>query len=76
MKHRIRCPFALNEGNLLPDVTGLGVTIPTRLGTPYAALSVVALNARLVGKRRREVIALLQQEARNLSEALAGSEAR
>jgi DNA-binding IclR family transcriptional regulator len=68
--------YALNEGNLLPDVTGLGVTIPTRLGTPYAALSVVALNARLVGKRRREVIALLQQEARNLSEALAGSEAR
>lgn len=67
--------YALNEGNFLLDVTGLGVTIPTRLGTPYAALSVVALNARLTGNRRSEVVALLREEARNLCEALAGSEA-
>lgn len=53
----------------------MGVTIPTRLGTPNAALSVVALNARLTGKRRSEVVALLREEARNLCEALAGSEA-
>lgn len=65
--------YALNEGDLLPGVTGLGVTIPTRLGTSYASLSVVALDARLTGRRRSEVVALLREEALNLSEVLAAS---
>lgn len=66
--------YALNAGDLIPEVTGIGVAIPTRLGTPYAALSVVALNARLAEPRRGEVAALLQVEARKLSEILAGNE--
>jgi DNA-binding IclR family transcriptional regulator len=64
--------YALNDGDVIPEVTGIGVAIPTRLGTPYAALSVVALTQRLDGSRRADVAALLSAEARKLSETLAG----
>ena len=64
--------YALNDGDLIPEVAGIGVAIPTRLGTPYAALSVVALRQRLAGARRGEVAALLKAEAGKLSETLGG----
>jgi DNA-binding IclR family transcriptional regulator len=65
--------YALNDEDLIPEVTGIGVAVPTRLGTPYAALSVVALKHRLTGARREEVAALMAQEAKKLSETLAGN---
>lgn len=65
--------YALNDGDVIPDVTGIGVAIPTRLGTPYAALSVVALSKRLDSARRDEVARLLHEEARRLSDTLAGA---
>jgi len=65
--------YALNDGELIPEVTGIGVAIPTRLGTSYAALSVVALKNRLAAPRRQEVAELLRAEARKLSDALAGT---
>ena len=64
--------YALNDGDVLPEVCGIGVAIPSRLGTPYAALSVVALKQRLTGPRRDEVAALLAAEAGKLSDTLAG----
>lgn len=68
-----RLGYALNDGELIPEVAGIGIAIPTRLGTPYAALSVVALKQRLGGQRRDEVASLLKAEAAKLSETLAGS---
>jgi DNA-binding IclR family transcriptional regulator len=65
--------YALNDEDVIPEVTGIGVAIPTRLGTPYAALSVVALKHRLTGARRDEVAALIGEEARKLSDTLAGN---
>jgi len=67
-----RLGYALNDGDLIPGVTGIGVAIPTRLGMPYAALSVVAVSQRLAGARRDEMAALLKAEARRLSDTLAG----
>lgn len=64
--------YALNDGDLIPEVTGIGVAIPTSLGTPYVALSVVAVKQRLAGPRRGEVAALLKAEAKKLSDTLAG----
>jgi DNA-binding IclR family transcriptional regulator len=68
-----RLGYALNDEDLIPEVAGIGVAVPTRLGTPYAALSVVALKHRLTGSRRDEVAGLMAQEARKLSETLAGN---
>lgn len=65
--------YALNDEDVIPRVAGIGVAIPTRLGTPYAALSVVALKQRLTGARRDEVAALVAEEARKLSDTLAGN---
>jgi DNA-binding IclR family transcriptional regulator len=62
--------YALNDGDLIPEVTGIGVAIPARLGTPYAALSVVAVKSRLRGARRDEVAAMLHKEAQRLGRTL------
>ncbi|MCC6870385.1 MAG: IclR family transcriptional regulator [Burkholderiales bacterium] len=64
--------YALNAGDLIPEVTGIGVVVPTRLATPYAALSVVAVNSRFDDARRDEVARLLHAEAQRLGRALAG----
>lgn len=65
--------YALNDEDVIPEVAAIGVAIPTRLGTPYAALSVVALKKRLTGSRRDEVAALIAEEAGKLSDTLAGN---
>jgi len=64
--------YALNDGDLIPEVTGIGVAIPTALGTPYVALSVVGLRGRLEGPRRERTVALLKEEAARLGGILAG----
>jgi DNA-binding IclR family transcriptional regulator len=69
-----RLGFALNDGDLLVDVTGIGVAIPSDLGSPYAALSVVALSKRIDAKRRREIVGLLNEEGAKLRDTLAGEE--
>jgi DNA-binding IclR family transcriptional regulator len=62
--------YALNADVILPGVTGIGVPIPSRFGYPTAALSVVAISSRLQKSRRAEALALLEQEARRVGEAL------
>jgi len=63
--------YALNDGDILPEVTGLGVVVPTLLGSHYAAISIVALNHRLRGDRREEVVQMMNAEAAKLSQTLA-----
>ncbi|MBN9473887.1 MAG: hypothetical protein ABS43_30535 [Bordetella sp. SCN 67-23] len=63
--------YALNDGDILPEVTGLGVVVPTLLGSHYAAISIVALNHRLRGDRREEVVGMMNAEAAKLGETLA-----
>ncbi|MCC7326916.1 MAG: hypothetical protein IT521_08950 [Burkholderiales bacterium] len=63
--------YALNDGDLIPEVTGIGVVIPTRFGTPHAALSIVAVNSRLRGARREEIAGSLREEALRISRMLA-----
>ncbi|OVZ58337.1 hypothetical protein CDO44_14875 [Pigmentiphaga sp. NML080357] len=70
-----RLGYALNDGQILPEVTGIGVVVPTLLGSHYAALSIVALNNRLVGNRRDEVVAMLNAEAAKLGRTLADASA-
>lgn len=59
-----RLGFALNHDNILPEVSAVGVAIPTRAGRPYAALSVAALSSRVMkDDRYLAIAALLRREA-------------
>lgn len=59
--------YALNDGVILPGVTGIGVSVPARFGPPACALSVVGLAGRLREKRRAEVVKMLRAESAALA---------
>ena len=66
--------FALNNNNIIPDVSAVGVAIPARFGPPFAALSVSALSSRMMpGQRFRKIVRWLEAEARQIASALTNS---
>jgi DNA-binding IclR family transcriptional regulator len=56
--------FALMPTNVLPYVSGVAVTVPTRTGSPHTALAVSALAHRIMDDERYlHIAAILRQEA-------------
>jgi DNA-binding IclR family transcriptional regulator len=65
--------FALNCNNIIPDVSAVGVAIPARLGSPFAALSVSALTNRLMDQGRHlRIVDWLLEEAQLIAAKLWG----
>ncbi|AHN76209.2 IclR family transcriptional regulator [Pandoraea pnomenusa] len=62
--------YAINEEDVLPGVSAIGLAIRPRQGTPYAAISIAAIESRLSGERRIEMAKLLQKEVRALEKKL------
>jgi DNA-binding IclR family transcriptional regulator len=60
--------FALNNNNIIADVSAVGVVIPSTCGLPFAALSVSALTSRMMaGQRFREIVRWMQSEANSIA---------
>ena len=73
----VRRGFALMPINVVPYVSAVGVNIPSRTGTPHAALSVSALSNRIMdGERFEAIIRLLRTEADAIATALHASMSR
>lgn len=66
--------YALDRGHAFPDVTGIGLPIMTRSGVPIAAISVVAIGARMTDERIASDVRLLREEIEQLEARLATSE--
>lgn len=65
--------FALNNNNIIPDVSAVGVAILARFGAPFAALSVSALSSRMMeGQRFRQIVRWLEAEAKVIASKLRG----
>lgn len=68
--------FALNNNDIVPEISAVGVAIPARFGPPFGALSVSALTTRMMeGRRFRQIVRWLDAEARKIArkmEAQAG----
>ncbi|VVE62068.1 IclR family transcriptional regulator [Pandoraea captiosa] len=62
--------YAINEEDVLPGVSAIGMSIRPRQGVPYAAISIAAIESRLSGARRAEMAKLLQKEVRALEKKL------
>jgi DNA-binding IclR family transcriptional regulator len=70
----MRRGFALMPINVVPYVSAVAVTIPSRTGTPHAALSVSALSNRIMdGERFVHIARLLRIEAAAIATALHAS---
>ena len=66
-----RLGYGLNHDNIVAHVSAVGLAIPSRLGAPYAALSVSALTSRMMAAgRRQQVVGWLDQEAREIASRL------
>jgi DNA-binding IclR family transcriptional regulator len=63
--------YALNQGLLQRGSWGVGVAVLDRQGRCEGALSIAAIDTRLMAPRGEEMARLLQAEARRLSERLA-----
>lgn len=69
--------FASSERDVLPGVSALGVAIVHPLtGRPFGAISIAAISARMEASRIGEIVTLLRQEARLITDTLAGLSAR
>lgn len=68
--------YALNENDILDGVTGIGVPVPHAFGPPSAALSVIAISARMTPERRARIAVELKESARQLARSLAGESPR
>ncbi len=63
--------YALMPINVVPYVSAVAVTIPSRTGTPHVALSVSALSPRIMeGERYADIVRLLREEAAVIGAAL------
>lgn len=59
--------FAVNSGLIVPGSWGIGVAVVDPDGRPAGALSVAAVESRMVEPRRREIAQLIQSAAGDLA---------
>jgi DNA-binding IclR family transcriptional regulator len=57
-----RAGFALNDGRILPGMAAVAVPLPSSSGRPIAAISVCAIEARMLADRQEEVVQMLHAE--------------
>lgn len=67
--------YALNDVHLTHGALSLALSIRTRFGDPFAALSIGAIEARMSPARQAELVALLRNEVEELECVLAGKSA-
>jgi len=63
--------FALNPGRIVPGSWGVGVVLRRADGTVAGAISIAAIESRLLPPRDTELAAMLQREAREIEIRLA-----
>jgi len=62
--------FALNCGQMLPEMTALGVIVRDITGRPAASISVASITSRMPPQRRESIVVLMLRQARALEQAL------
>jgi DNA-binding IclR family transcriptional regulator len=65
-----RAGHSLNEGRIVPAMNAIGVVVRDAAGGPFASLSIAAIKARMGKERLRQLLRLLQEEARALEASL------
>ena len=55
--------YAFNNGRLIEGMSAIAITVPERDRQPGTALAVAAINSRMRGRRRQELLQILREEA-------------
>lgn len=62
--------YALNDNHITAGATSIGLSIISRYGQPFAAISIGAISSRMNAERQKKVAALLRKEVRTVEKAL------
>lgn len=62
--------YALNDGRLIPGMTGIGMPVRASDGKPIAALSVAAITSRMTEQRRASIAGWLREDVQQLEQDL------
>jgi DNA-binding IclR family transcriptional regulator len=63
--------FALNDGRIIPGMAAVALPVPRPGGPPSAAVSIAAIESRMLPARQQEIVALLRRDLAGLAGGLA-----
>lgn len=62
--------YALNDAQVTPGATSVGLPIRTRSGEPFLAISIGAISSRMTKERQEELASMIRAEVEHLEAAL------
>jgi DNA-binding IclR family transcriptional regulator len=65
--------YALNDAQVTPGATSVGLPICSRFDEPFLAISIGAISSRMSEKRQRELASLIRGEVARLEASLEGA---
>jgi len=66
--------YALNDAQLTPGATSVGLPIRSRFGEPFLAISIGAINSRMGVEQQKKLVAAIRSEVAQLEEKLESTE--
>ncbi|TAK47329.1 MAG: IclR family transcriptional regulator [Xanthobacteraceae bacterium] len=70
MRRSQKLGYALNDRQITPGATSLGLPIRSRSGEPFLAISIGAINGRMTEERQKELASLIRIEVTKLETSL------
>lgn len=65
--------YALNDAQVTPGATSVGLPIRSRFDEPFLAISIGAISSRMSEKRQKELASLIRSEVTHLEASLEGT---
>ena len=62
--------YALNDADITPGATSVGLPIRTRSGQPFLAISIGAISSRMTRERQEELVSMIRREIEHLEASL------
>jgi DNA-binding IclR family transcriptional regulator len=59
--------YGISAGNVMPGAVGIGLPIQNDRGVALAALSVTAVEWRMIPERRKKIVRLLKSEVKSIN---------
>ena len=65
--------YALNDAQITPGATSVGLPIRSRFDEPFLAISIGAISSRMAAKRQTDLVSLIRREVAQLEASLEGT---
>lgn len=73
IKRSKKLGYAINDAQITPGATSVGLPIRSRFDEPFLAISIGAITSRMAEKRQKELVSLIKEEVAQLETSLAST---